>query len=109
MILAPQAQHPPARVQVVAREFSYSLSRTRVRAGRVIVELVNHGQDTHDLDVRRIGGTRIIRFPSVQPGQVVDRELKLVPGRYLLWCAIADHREQGMHAILRVVRSKPAR
>ena len=49
----------------------------------------------------------IIRFPSVQPGQVVDRELKLVPGRYLLWCAVADHREQGMPAVLRVVRSKP--
>ena len=107
MILTPQAaQHPPARVQVVAQEFSYSLSRTKVRAGRVIVEIVNRGQDTHDLDLRRIGGTRIFRFPSVQPGQVVDRELKLVPGRYVLWCAIADHRERGMHAVFRVVRSK---
>jgi hypothetical protein len=107
VILAAQAQHPPARVQVVAQEFSYSLSRTKVRAGRVIVELVNRGQDTHDLDLRRIGGTRIFRFPSVLPGQVVDRELKLVPGRYLLWCAVADHRERGMHAVLRVVRPKP--
>jgi hypothetical protein len=107
MILAPH--HPPARVQVVAQEFSYSLSRTKVRAGRVIVELVNHGQDTHDLDLRRIGGTRIYRFPSVQPGQFVDRELKLVPGRYQLWCAIADHNELGMHAVLRVTRSKPGR
>jgi hypothetical protein len=107
MILAPQAmQHPPARVQVVAQEFSYSLSRTKVRAGRVIVELVNHGQDTHDLDLRRIGSTRIFRFPGVQPGEVVDREWKLVPGRYKLWCAIADHNERGMHAMLRVVRSK---
>lgn len=106
MILAPQVQHPPARVQVVAQEFRYSLSRTKVQAGRVIIELVNHGQDTHDLDVQRIGGTHIFRFPSVQPGQVVDRELKLVPGRYQLWCAIADHRELGMHAVLRVVRPK---
>ena len=105
MILAPQA-HPPARVQVVAQEFRYSLSRTKVRAGRVIVELDNHGQDTHDLDVRRIGGTHVFHFPSVQPGQVVDRELKLEPGRYQLWCAIADHNERGMHAVLRVVRSK---
>jgi plastocyanin len=108
MILAPQAQHPPARVQVVAQEFRYTLSRTKVRAGRVIVELVNNGQDTHDLDVERIGSTHIFQFPSVQPGQVVDRELKLAPGRYQLWCAIADHRERGMHAILRVVRSKRA-
>jgi hypothetical protein len=71
----------------------------------VIVELVNRGQDTHNLDLRRVGGTRIVRFPSVQPGRFVDRELKLVPGRYVLWCAIADHRERGMHAVLRVVRS----
>jgi len=104
MILAAPPHRPPARVQVVAQEFSYSLSRTKVKAGRVIVELVNHGQDTHDLDIRRLGTTHIIHFPSVQPGQVVDRELKLVPGRYMLWCAIADHRERGMHAILRVVR-----
>jgi hypothetical protein len=105
MILAP-LQHPPARVQVVAQEFRYSLSRTRVRSGRVIVELVNRGQDTHDLDLRRIGGTHIFRFPSVLPGQIVDRELKLRPGRYLLGCAIADHNERGMHAVLRVVRPK---
>jgi len=104
IVLAQQALRPPARVQVVAQEFRYSLSRIKVKAGPVIVELVNRGQDTHDLDLRRIGGTRIIRFPSVQPGQVVDRELRLRPGRYLLWCAIADHREQGMHAVLRVVR-----
>ena len=107
MILAPQAvQHPPARVQVVAQEFRYSLSRTKVRAGRVIVELVNRGQDTHDLDLRRIGGTRIFHFPDVQPGQFLDRELKLAPGRYKLWCAVADHDERGMHAVLRVVRPK---
>ena len=109
MIHAPQAQRPPARVQVVAQEFSYSLSRTKVRAGLVIIELVNHGQDTHDLDLQRIGGTKIFQFPSVQPGQFVDRELKLIPGRYRLWCAIADHNELGMHATLRVVRSKRAR
>jgi hypothetical protein len=110
VILAPHAvQHPPARVQVVAQEFRYSISRTKVRAGHVIVELVNRGQDTHDLDMRRVGGTRIFRFPSVQPGQVVDRELKLRPGRYRLWCAVADHNERGMHAVLRVVRATSAR
>jgi hypothetical protein len=107
MIVYAQVSRPPARVQVVAQEFRYSLSRTTVRAGYVIIELVNNGQDTHDLDLRRVGGTHIFRFPSVQPGQVVDREWKLAPGKYVLWCAIADHRERGMHAVLRVVRSKP--
>lgn len=104
--LAAQQTHPPARVQVVAQEFRYSLSRARVKAGRVIIELVNDGQDTHDLDIRRVGGARVYRFPSVLPGGVVDRELKLAPGRYVLWCAVADHRERGMHATLRVVPRK---
>jgi len=103
MIVSTPPPHP-ARVQVVAQEFRYSLSRTTVRAGWVIVELVNRGEDTHDLDLRRVGGTRIYRFPSVRPGQVVDREWKLRPGRYVLWCAVADHHERGMHAVLRVVR-----
>ena len=91
---------PPARVQVVAEEFRYSLSRPSVEAGKVIVEVVNRGQDTHDLDLRRIGGSRTYRFPAVRPGRVVDREWTLRPGRYLLWCAVADHRERGMHAVL---------
>jgi hypothetical protein len=89
---------------VVAQEFSYRLSRPTVKAGRVIVELVNRGQDTHDLDLRRVGGSRTYQFPSVQPGQVVDREWTLAPGTYVLWCAIADHNERGMHALLHVVR-----
>ena len=97
------APPPPARVQVVAQEFRYSLSRRTVKAGKVIVELVNRGQDTHDLDLQRVGGTRIFHFPSVQPGHYVDKELTLRPGKYRLWCAIADHKERGMQAMLRVV------
>src|SRR5207253_3249802 len=94
---------PPARVQVVAQEYSYTLSRSSVLAGRVIVELVNRGQDAHDLRMRRIGGTRVYLFPAVQPGQHVDRLLWLRAGTYRLWCSIADHRERGMLATLRVV------
>jgi plastocyanin len=96
---------PPARVQVVAQEFSFSLSRRKVKAGKVIVELDNHGQDAHDLDIERVGSTKIFRFPHVQPGQHVDKELTLKPGTYRLWCDIANHRELGMHATLRVVRA----
>ena len=95
---------PPARVQVVAQEFSFSLSRVKVKAGKVIVELVNHGQDAHDLRIERVGGSKIIRFPHVQPGHYVDKEIVLKPGRYHLWCDISDHMKRGMHAMLRVVR-----
>lgn len=92
----------PASVQVVAHEFSIALSRPWVRSGPVIVELVNMGEDDHDLALRRAGGTRVYRIPVVRPGRHADREFVLRPGRYTVWCAIANHRHLGMFATLRV-------
>ena len=91
---------PPAHVQVVAREFSYALSRRTVRAGEVIVELLNRGEDAHDLTLRRVGGTRLYTFPTVQPGAHVDVDLRLRRGRYVLACSLADHAARGMRATL---------
>ncbi len=34
--------------------------------------------------------------------------LKLVPGRYQLWCSIANHGELGMQAALIVKATQPA-
>jgi plastocyanin len=95
---------PPARVQVVAQEFRYSLSRARIKAGHAIIELRNMGEDAHDLRMRRIGGTRIYVWPITQPGHGVDRELTLRPGKYVLYCSIANHRRLGMQATLVVRR-----
>jgi hypothetical protein len=101
MIVAPP---PPARVQVVAQEFRYMLSRQTIKAGAAIIELRNGGQDAHDLRMRRIGGTRTYAWPSVQPGDVADEALTLRPGRYVLWCGVANHRALGMTATLVVKR-----
>jgi plastocyanin len=98
------AAPPPARVQVVAQEFRFALSRQRVRAGTAIVELRNAGQDAHDLRMRRVGGTRVYRWPVTQAGGVVDETVRLVPGRYLLWCSVANHRALGMIAELVVTK-----
>jgi plastocyanin len=94
--------HPPARVQVVSQEFRYTLSRQSIAAGLAIVELANIGEDAHDLRMRRVGGTRVYAWPTVQPGDVVDRTFELLPGRYRLWCSIANHRSRGMQATLLV-------
>jgi hypothetical protein len=95
---------PPARVQVVAREFSFVLSRTRITSGRAIIELANFGEDAHDLRLERVGGTKVYGWPVAQPGDVEDRALTLVPGRYRLWCSVANHRALGMTATLIVVK-----
>jgi hypothetical protein len=93
---------PPARVQVVAQEFRYTLSRRVIKAGWAIIELRNMGEDAHDLRVQRVGGRRVYLWPVTQAGETVDRQLKLARGTYRLTCAVADHAAQGMVATLRV-------
>jgi plastocyanin len=98
------AARAPARVQVTALEFEYRLSRLSVRQGPVLLELVNYGEDEHDVVVRRIGGTRQWQLRRILPGERGTLVLRLRPGRYRLWCAVAGHRERGMRATLRVRR-----
>jgi uncharacterized cupredoxin-like copper-binding protein len=95
---------PPARLGVSAKEFHLVLSRPSVKAGRVEIELQNDGEDVHDLRLRRIGGTRTYSVRGTRPGRRATIEISLLPGRYRLWCSIADHRALGMQAVLRVRR-----
>ena len=95
---------PPARVQVVAREFRFALSRRTIHAGRAVIELQNLGEDSHDLALLRRNGSAVVRFPAAQPGQVLDRLVRLRPGVYRLVCTVANHRALGMQATLRVTR-----
>jgi hypothetical protein len=97
--------HPaPAQLGVSAKEFHLVLSRPSVRTGRVEIELQNDGEDAHDLRLRRIGGTRTYSIPDTKPGAHRTIKLALLPGRYRLWCSVANHRALGMQAVLRVRR-----
>ncbi len=90
----------PARVQVGADEFGYTLSRPAIPAGPAIVQLANFGEDEHDLRLRRTGGTRTSRIGKVRPGKVAELEARFLAGRFTLWCSLADHRRRGMSATL---------
>jgi plastocyanin len=94
----------PQRVQVTALEFEYRLSRLSVRQGPALIQLVNYGEDEHDLVLRRVGGTKTWRVAKILPGARATLSIRLRPGRYQLWCAVADHRTKGMRATLRVRR-----
>ena len=104
-----QAAAPLSRVQVVAVEFNYRLSRVRVPAGPARIELANFGQDEHDLRLRRIGGTRVYKLPSTLPGERHTLNARLQPGLYRLKCTLADHAARGMRAELRVLAPRPRR
>jgi plastocyanin len=94
----------PQRVQVTALEFEYRLSRLSLRQGPALIELVNYGEDEHDLVLRRVGGTKTWKLRKLLPGSRATLSVRLRPGTYRLWCTVADHRTRGMRATLRVRR-----
>jgi len=93
---------PPARLQVSANEFSLVLSRPKIKAGRAIVELVNFGEDDHDLRIQRAGGRKVWGTRDVRPGGTAVLRVTLLTGRYRLWCSLPGHDAAGMWARLSV-------
>jgi uncharacterized cupredoxin-like copper-binding protein len=105
VLAAALSWHPtPARLGVQAQEFHLVLSRPSVKAGVVEIELQNDGEDSHDLRVRKVGGHHTFTIPVTKPGKRKTIAIHLKPGRYRLWCSVADHRSLGMQTVLRVWR-----
>jgi hypothetical protein len=95
----------PARMQVVADEFSLTLSRRTLKAGPAIIELTNFGEDPHDLKLRRQArDAPTLTIREVAPSRLAQLRARLAPGRFVLWCSIADHRQRGMQALVTVRR-----
>jgi hypothetical protein len=103
---APASAPHPTRVQVTSTEFRLTLSRVVAPNGPARIELVNLGEDPHDLKLRRIGGKYTFTIPETLPGERSTKSLYLMRGTYRVWCAIAGHRDWGMRATLRVVRRR---
>jgi Cupredoxin-like domain len=104
LVAAPHPKAPPARLQVVAREYSFTFSRMVLKHGPAVIELDNFGQDRHDLRIQRVGARHIAGLGELAPGSRATLSLNLPPGRYSFWCSVANHRLLGMHATLIVTR-----
>ena len=101
-VVFPQPK-PLARVQVVAREFSLTLSRTALPAGRVAIELANFGEDPHDLRVERADDPAAgLSFTLAKPRSVTSQRTELSAGEWKLYCTLAGHEALGMSARIAV-------
>ncbi len=90
-------------MQVIAKEYSFTLSRSQVPAGKVIVEFVNGGEDPHNLHLTEpVEGAEAGAFPTSSPGFHGDLTLNLHPGTYTLFCSLPGHEAKGMKATLTV-------
>ena len=97
----PVVPKPLTRVQVLAREFDFTLSRTAVAAGLVAVELNNRGEDPHDLRVERADDpSTSFSFPVTLSESVTTRKFELTPGTWKLYCTLEGHEALGMSATL---------
>jgi plastocyanin len=95
---------PLARtVGITEREFSLSLSRTTVGAGDVTVQVLNRGEDAHDLRIETLGGGLLWFFPEIPPlGSTEPTVVPLTVGTYRIFCTLPGHAELGMDKRLTV-------
>jgi len=99
----PPAEPPSVpHVQVSAVEYAFTLSRTSVPAGKVVLQFVNDGQDEHNLKVEAEAGSLAGAFEKEPSKAVTSQTLEMQPGQYTLFCSLPTHEQKGMKATLTV-------
>jgi plastocyanin len=101
-VAAPTEPEPEAnRLAVKSVEYYFVLSRSKVKAGELTVELNNQGEDPHNLNIQRDGEDgeplQIAETGSLQRDVAT---FDLPAGTYRLWCSLPEHEEKGMHTTL---------
>jgi plastocyanin len=86
--------------------YTARLSRTGVTAGAVVVQLINQGEDDHNLRVVPTDHAgAAVDFPLTGSGQNTTKTLALTAGSYRLFCTLTtpvNHETAGMAATLTV-------
>ncbi|HSS41259.1 MAG TPA: hypothetical protein VLK37_01770 [Solirubrobacterales bacterium] len=99
----PEAEPEANRVSVRSAEYYFTLSRPKVKAGEVTVELNNQGEDPHNLNLRREGDSgEPLQIPEADSLQRNVASFDLPAGKYRLWCSLPEHEEKGMATSLLV-------
>jgi plastocyanin len=101
--LFPPEPTPPDRLQVKARDSSFwtfLLSRPDVNSGDVTIELVNEGEDDHNLHLQQGGTGPEYYIPDLPSLQRATATFNLTQGTWHLWCNLPGHEAAGMSANL---------
>jgi plastocyanin len=90
-----------SRVTITLDDYLIRPQQLTVPAGkRLTVTIVNHGRLGHTLRIRQGSGADRFQQKTLAPGERSTRRLRLQPGTYTMYCAIANHEELGMHGTL---------
>jgi plastocyanin len=66
------------------------------------ITVFNHGRLGHTFRIRRGATHVLLAITTIQPGQSKTATIKLKPGKYTMFCALANHEELGMSGKLTV-------
>jgi uncharacterized cupredoxin-like copper-binding protein len=66
------------------------------------ITVVNHGRLGHTFRIRRGATHVLLAITTIPPGQSKTATVKLKPGKYTMFCALANHEELGMSGKLTV-------
>jgi hypothetical protein len=99
----PEPEPEANRLSARASEYYWVLSRPKVKAGTVTVELNNQGEDPDNLNLQREGDAgEPLQIPETASLQRNAASFDLPAGKYRLWCSLPEHEEKGMETTLRV-------
>ena len=94
---ASTAQPGPQHVTVIAKEFSFALSKKSVKTGTVIFTVKNKGKLAHDF---AIAGKRT---PLIAPGKSAILKVTFKKhGQFKYMCTVPGHAAAGMKGVLSV-------
>ncbi|HYQ79214.1 MAG TPA: plastocyanin/azurin family copper-binding protein [Solirubrobacterales bacterium] len=102
-VAEPEPEPEANRLSARASEYYWVLSRPKVKAGELTVELNNQGEDPHNLNLRREGDEGDpLEIAETGSGERTVASFDLPAGKYQLWCSLPGHEEKGMHTTLTV-------
>jgi uncharacterized cupredoxin-like copper-binding protein len=115
---AARAESAPV-IRVSERDFGITASPREMSPGDVVVRVVNHGPDRHELIFVKVKDKRLplradgmtineealekATLGVLEPGaagSVRELHVKLTTGRYMLFCNMSGHYMGGMHTML---------
>jgi plastocyanin len=94
---APPGEEPSNPHWFGAQAYEYGFEPSgasfQVSAGEDTIELINRGEDAHDLHVeRKEGGEQLLEIAPTGPKGHARGNITLQPGEYVIYCSLADHR-----------------
>ncbi|HJZ34991.1 MAG TPA: plastocyanin/azurin family copper-binding protein [Solirubrobacterales bacterium] len=88
--------------------YGYAPSRKTVKSGELTVQLINAGEDEHNMDMEKVGpgnapeGPIVVAVSAASKGASTPTTVDVEPGTYRMWCTLPGHAAKGMETTITV-------